>query len=93
MSQPIQPTPPKKLLDQYRDALRVKHYSPRTEKTYIQWVRAYILFHKKRHPKEMGIPEIREFVTHLGSEKSVSVSTQNQALSGGSGVKSPLDDE
>ncbi len=81
MNQPIQPTPPKKLLDQYRDALRLKQYSRRTEKTYILWVRSYIFFHNKRHPKEMGISEIRQFITHLVSEKKVSASTQNQALS------------
>jgi integron integrase len=90
MEQPIQPgqpnppaSPPqgKKLLDQYRDAIRLKQYSPRTEKTYILWVRSYILFHNKRHPKEMSVPEIREFITHLVSEKKVSASTQNQALS------------
>lgn len=84
MNQPAQPeTPPKdkKLLDQYRDALRVKQYSQRTEKTYINWVRSYILFHNKRHPKDMGIPEIREFITHLVSDKKISGSTQTQALS------------
>jgi integron integrase len=81
MNQPNQPNPPKKLLDQYHDALRLKQYSRRTEKTYILWVRAYIFFHNKRHPKEMGIPEIRQFITHLVVEKKVSASTQNQALS------------
>lgn len=81
MNQPIPPHPPKKLLDQYRDALRLKQYSPRTEKTYTLWVRSYILFHQKRHPQEMGLPEIRQFMTYLVSEKKVSVSTQNQALS------------
>ena len=71
----------KKLLDQYSEALRLKQYSPRTEKTYLLWVRSYILFHKKRHPQEMGILEIRQFITHLVSEKNVSASTQTQALS------------
>lgn len=71
----------KKLLDQMRDVLRTKHYSYRTEETYIDWVRRYILFHKKRHPKEMGAPEIQEFLIHLASERSVAASTQNQALS------------
>jgi integron integrase len=71
----------KKLLEQYRDALRLKQYSPRTEKTYTLWVRSYILFHNKRHPREMGFPEIRQFIAHLVSEKKVSSSTQNQALS------------
>jgi integron integrase len=72
---------PKKLMDQYRDALRIKQYSPRTEKTYVLWVKSYIYFHQKRHPKEMGMAEIRQFITHLVSEKKVSASTQNQALS------------
>ncbi len=71
----------KKLLDQYRDALRLKQYSQRTEKTYVFWVLSYILFHNKRHPKEMGAPEIRQYITHLVTEKKVSASTQNQALS------------
>jgi hypothetical protein len=69
MNQPIPPKPPKKLLDQYRDALRLKQYSARTEKTCTLWVRSYILFHHKRHPKEMGWPEIRQFITHLVSDK------------------------
>jgi integron integrase len=84
MNQPGQPTSSpqgKKLLDQYRDAIRLKQYSARTEKTYVLWVRSYILFHNKRHPKEMGVPEIRQFIAHLVSEKKVSASTQNQALS------------
>ena len=59
----------KKLLDQYRDQIRLKQYSPRTEKTYVQWVREYILFHNKRHPKEIGTPEINQYLIHLVSEK------------------------
>lgn len=73
--------PPKKLLDQYRDALRAKHYSRRTEETYLKWVRQYIRFHKLRHPREMGGPEISAFIVHLAVEKHVAASTQNQALS------------
>jgi Phage integrase, N-terminal SAM-like domain len=72
--------PPKKLLDQVRDAIRLKHYSYRTEETYIQWIRRYILFHDKRHPQEMGVPEIKSFLTHLAVEGNVTASTQNQAL-------------
>jgi integron integrase len=71
----------KKLLDQMRDVLRSRHYSYRTEETYLDWVRRYILFHKKRHPLEMGAPEIQAFLLHLASERSVAASTQNQALS------------
>jgi integron integrase len=72
---------PKKLLDQYRETLRNRHYSPRTEETYLHWVRQYILYHKKRHPREMGVQEINDFITHLVNERNVSVSTQNQAVS------------
>lgn len=71
----------KKLLEQVSDAIRVKHYSYRTEKTYVEWIRRYILFHNKRHPKDMGAQEIQAFITHLATERSVSASTQNQALS------------
>jgi integron integrase len=71
----------KKLLDQYSEFLRNRHYSLRTEKTYIGWVRQYILFHNKRHPREMGVAEINDFITYLVNQKSVSASTQNQAIS------------
>jgi integron integrase len=71
---------PRKLLDRVRDMLRVKHYSIRTEKTYVSWIRRYILFHDKRHPEEMGAREIATFLTHLAVEKNVAASTQNQAL-------------
>ncbi len=71
----------KKLLDQFREILRIKHYSYRTEQAYIDWVRRFILFHEKRHPAEMGAPEIRAFLAHLAQERNVSASTQNQALS------------
>jgi len=72
---------PKKLLDQVRDAVRLKHYSYRTEQTYVQWIRRYILFHDKRHPQEMGVPEIEAFLTYLAVQEQVAASTQNQALS------------
>src|SRR5215207_4635843 len=71
----------KKLLDQYSEFLRNRHYSLRTEKTYIGWVRQYILFHNKRHPRDMGVVEINDFITHLVNQKTVSASTQNQAIS------------
>jgi integron integrase len=73
--------PPRKLLDQVSDAIRIKHYSLRTEKTYLEWIRRYILFHKKRHPKDMGAEEIQAFLTYLATQRTVSASTQNQALS------------
>lgn len=74
-------TPPPKLLDQVRDVLRTKHYSIRTETQYLQWIRRFILFHNKRHPREMGAPEVEAFLTHLAVQRQVSASTQNQALS------------
>ena len=74
-------TPPKKLLDQVRDMIRVKHYSYRTEETYVQWIRRFILFHNKQHPKDMGAPEIEAFLTHLAVQERVAASTQNQAFS------------
>jgi integron integrase len=72
---------PKKLLEQVRDALRVRHYAYSTEESYIQWIRRYILFHDKRHPKDMAEPEVEAFLTHLAVDENVAASTQNQALS------------
>ena len=69
-----------RLLDQLRDATRTRHYSIRTEKCYADWVRRFILFHNKRHPREMGAPEVEAFLTHLAVDRSVAASTQNQAL-------------
>jgi site-specific recombinase XerD len=70
-----------KLLDRLRQALRSRHYSKRTEKTYAAWVKRFIYYHNVRHPAEMAEPEINKFLTHLAVEKRVSASTQNQALS------------
>lgn len=69
-----------RLLDRMRLALRSKHYSRRTEKAYVAWTRRYILFHAKRHPSEMGAPEVEAFLSSLATEGQVSASTQNQAL-------------
>ncbi len=74
------PKKPQKLLDQVREKLRVKHYAYRTEKTYIFWMRRFILFHGKKHPKDMGAKEIEAFLTHLAVNRRVAASTQNQAL-------------
>lgn len=71
----------KKLLEQLSDALRLKHYSHRTEETYLEWVRRYILFHNKRHPKDMGASDIQAFLIYLATELKLAASTQNQALS------------
>ncbi len=71
---------PKKLLDQVRDAIRLKHYSIRTEQAYVLWIKRFIFFHDKRHPREMGASEIEAFLTHLAVDQHVAASTQNQAL-------------
>jgi integron integrase len=71
----------KKLLDRVRDVIRLKHYSIRTERAYVDWIKRFILFHDKRHPSAMGGPEIEAFLTHLAVERRVAASTQNQALS------------
>ncbi len=74
--------PPKpRLLDRVRVALRTRHYSRRTEEAYVAWIRRYILFHRKRHPAEMGAPEITRFLSSLAVDGKVAASTQNQALS------------
>ena len=70
-----------RLLDRVRDAIRVRHYSRRTEKAYVGWVRRFVLYHGKRHPREMGKAEVSVFLTHLATQQRVSASTQNQALS------------
>jgi hypothetical protein len=71
---------PKKLLDQVRDVIRLKHYSYHTEKQYLRWIKRYILFHNKQHPKYLGRPHIEAYLTHLAVESKVAASTQNQAL-------------
>ncbi|PYM15956.1 MAG: integron integrase [Candidatus Rokuibacteriota bacterium] len=73
-----QPKP--RLLDRVRDAIRTRHYSRRTEKAYVHWIRRYIFFHDKRHPAEMGAPEVTAFLTALAVRDKVAASTQNQAL-------------
>ncbi|MFQ5677819.1 MAG: phage integrase N-terminal SAM-like domain-containing protein, partial [bacterium] len=69
-----------KLLDQLRNVIRLRHYSIRTETVYTQWVMRFILFHNKRHPKEMGRLEVEKFLTDLAVNKKVAAATQNQAL-------------
>ena len=93
-SLPPAPQPPgtapskgKKLLDQVRERLRVKHYSYRTEQTYVDWIRRFIIFHKKRHPKEMAEAEIQAFITHLAVERNVAVSTHTVLASGARGTR------
>lgn len=70
-----------RLLDQVINSLRLRHYSLRTQESYSQWIKRFILFHKKRHPNEMGKVEVEAYLTHLAVKRNVSASTQNQALS------------
>ena len=71
-----------KLLDRVRGAIRARHYSRRTEEAYVHWIRRFIVFHGKRHPRDLGAAEIAAFLTWLAVERHVAASTQNQALSG-----------
>ena len=77
----VSPGKPKKLLDQTRDVMRLKHYSIRTERSYCDWIERFIRFHNVRHPNEMGAEEVTEFLTDLASNGKVATATQNQALS------------
>jgi len=72
---------PKKLLERVDDAIRLMHYSPHTGETYAHWIKRFIFFHDKRHPKEMGAAEVQAFLTYLAMNQNVAASTQNQALS------------
>ncbi|WP_306563728.1 integron integrase [Aquabacterium sp.] len=82
-SSPTPSVPPStqgpKLLDALRTQLRVMHYAIRTEDAYVDWVKRFILFHGKRHPRDMGPKEVAEFLSHLAVARNVSASTQNQA--------------
>jgi hypothetical protein len=83
---------PRKLLDQVRDVLRVKHYSYRTEQTYVHWIRRFILFHNKRHPSETSTAEVSQFLTHLAVDEQVAAAIYTHVLNrGGRGVRSSLD--
>lgn len=70
------------LLDQVRSTMALRHYSAKTQKAYVDWIRRFIIYHSKRHPAQMGEQEIRSFLTFLAQEKKVSASTQNQAFNG-----------
>ena len=72
--------PPVRLLDKVRQCIRLKGYSIRTEKSYVSWIKRFILFHDKRHPQDMGKPEIEAFLSHLVMKRYVASSTQNQAF-------------
>ena len=70
-----------KLLQQVRGVIRRKQYSIRTEQAYVDWIKRFILYHNKRHPREMAEEEVTEFLTHLARDRNVAPATQNQALS------------
>ena len=76
----VLPKPQLRLLDQVREVMRVKHYSLRTEQTYVQWIRRNIFFHGKRHPRDVGPAAISPFLSDLAVRLKVSAATQNQAL-------------
>ena len=67
-----------KLLDQVRDVIRRKHYSIRTEQAYVDWIKRFIIYHKKRHPVDMAEEQVAQFLTHLARNLNVAASTQNQ---------------
>jgi hypothetical protein len=81
MLPPVQKPGKVKLLDRVREVVRLKHYSIRTEQTYVDWIKRFILFHGKRHPETMGADEVREFLSELALKRNVAASTQNQAFS------------
>jgi len=74
------PNPKARLREQVREVMRYKHYALRTEETYWHWIRRYILFHGKRHPRDMGAEQVRVFLSHLATVGGVAAATQNQAL-------------
>ena len=76
---PVAPPPPR-LVHRIREAIRVRRYSPKTERAYVHWIRRFIVFHGKRHPAEMGGAEVSEFLTHLATVENVAAATQSQAL-------------
>jgi integron integrase len=77
---PVDSKQPPKLLDQVRRELRVLHYAYRTERTYLHWIKRYLHFHKMRHPREMGAPEIKQYISYLATDRNIAAATQNQAL-------------
>ena len=78
--EPCAPAKPPRLLDQVRDALRRRHYSYRTEQSYIHWIKRFFFFSDKRHPRDLGAPQVTAFLTHLARDRDVAAATQNQAL-------------
>jgi integron integrase len=77
---PAVPKPPRRLYDIVREQLRAEHYAYRTERTYLDWIHRYILYHGKRHPRDLGPAEVRAFLGYLADQRNVAAATQNQAL-------------
>lgn len=74
------PNPKLRFLDQCREVLRFKQMAARTEQSYVDWIRRFIAWSGKRHPKEMGAEQVKGFLTHLPVQRRVAAATQNQAL-------------
>ncbi|MDD5138955.1 MAG: phage integrase N-terminal SAM-like domain-containing protein [Verrucomicrobiales bacterium] len=74
------PNPKLKLQEQVHEVMRFKHFSHRTESAYWHWIRGFILFHQKRHPREMQAAEVRAYLSHLAVARNVAAATQNQAF-------------
>lgn len=68
------------LLEVVREKMRIRHMAYRTEQAYLRWIRQYVVFHQRRHPRELGVSEVELFLTHLAVEHKVSAGTQNQSL-------------
>src|SRR5690242_4151006 len=77
---PAEPSREPTLVARFREAIRVRHYSLRTERAYLHWIRKFILYHGKRHPGELGAREITAFLSHLANDLDVAAATQAQAL-------------
>ena len=76
---------PKRLVEQLREAIRSRHYSRRTEESYWYWIRFFIFFHKKRHPNDMGAPEVTEFLNWLATERNVAAAESRSLRFGSNG--------
>lgn len=74
MSSDSQHTKSPRLLDQVRELIRIRHYSIRTEQAYVQWISRFILFHGKRHPRDLGADEVTAFLSHLAVKRNVAAS-------------------
>ena len=89
IGQTVQNAP--RLLDQVRAKVRALHYSRKTEESYVNWIKRYILFHGKRHPREMGAPELESFLPSPATVRNVAASTQNQAEAGNADWRADFD--